>query len=108
MIGQKRRAMMRNALTILLLICTAAPAAAQITGSITATYPRLKSEVTVSADIVRIGDLVENAGIAANTPIFRAPDLGQTGAVPARAVLDAVRPYGLIAVELRGISEISV
>ena len=43
-----------------------------------------------------------------NTPIFRAPDLGQTGAVPARAVLDAVRPYGLIAVDTRGLSEVSV
>ena len=52
---------------------------------------------------MRIGDLIENAGLAANTPIFRAPDLGQTGAVPARAVLDAVRPYGLIAVDARGI-----
>ena len=57
---------------------------------------------------MRIGDLVENAGVAANTPIFRAPDLGQTGAVPARAVLDAVRPYGLIAVDTRGLSEVAV
>ena len=64
---------------------------------------RLKPAVTVAGDIVRIGDLIENAGLAANTPIFRAPDLGQTGAVPARAVLDAVRPYGLIAVDMRGI-----
>jgi len=44
----------------------------------------------------------------ANTPIFRAPDLGQSGAVASRAVIDAVRPYGLIAVETRGISEVSV
>src|SRR5258708_32722556 len=58
--------------------------------------------------MVRIGDLVENAGTAANTPIFRSPDLGQTGAVPARQILDAVRPYGLIAVDLRGLSEVSV
>ena len=43
-----------------------------------------------------------------NTPIFRAPDLGQTGAVPVRAVLDAVRPYGLIAVEARGLTEVAV
>ena len=57
---------------------------------------------------MRIGDLIENAGVTANTPIFRAPDLGQTGAVPARAVLDAVRPYGLIAVDARGLNEVSV
>jgi len=88
---------MKTALAILLLGLTAAPAAAQYTGSIP--YARLKASVTVSGEIVRIGDLVENAGSAANTPIFRAPDLGQTGAVPARQILDAVRPYGLIAAQ---------
>ena len=77
---------------------SAAPAAAQ-----SYAQPRLKAQVVVAGDIVRIGDLIENAGLAADTPIFRAPDLGQTGAVPARAVLDAVRPYGLIAVDARGI-----
>jgi flagella basal body P-ring formation protein FlgA len=97
---------MKTALAILLLGLSAAPAAAQYTGSIP--HPRLKPDVTVSGDIVRIGDLVENAGSAGNTPIFRAPDLGQTGAVPARQILDAVRPYGLIAVDLRGLSEVSV
>jgi flagella basal body P-ring formation protein FlgA len=97
---------MKTALAILLLGLTAAPAAAQYTGSIP--YARLKASVTVSGEIVRIGDLVENAGSAGNTPIFRAPDLGQTGAVPARQILDAVRPHGLIAVDLRGLSEVSV
>ena len=37
----------------------------------------------ITGDIVRIGDLVENAGIVAEVPIFRAPDLGQTGTVSA-------------------------
>src|SRR3954468_7905192 len=97
--------MMKTALSILLLAVSIASAAAQITGS---AHPRLKSAASISGEIVRIGDLIENAGIAANTPIFRAPDLGQTGAVPSRAVLDAVRPYGLIAVDTRGISEVSV
>jgi flagella basal body P-ring formation protein FlgA len=105
---QNRRAMMRHALAILLFACAAAPAAAQVTGSVTPMNARLKTEATVSGDIVRIGDLVENAGLAANTPIFRAPDLGQTGAVPVRRVLDAVLPHGLIAVDTRGISEVAV
>lgn len=90
---------MRTLTTAFLIALAVSPAAAQT---------RLKAQVTVASDIVRIGDLVENAGVAANTPIFRAPDLGQTGAVPARAVLDAVRPYGLIAVEAGGIAEVSV
>src|SRR4051794_25491281 len=76
-----------------LVLVVATPAAAQL--GITGYAPaRLKSQVTVSSDVVRIGDLVENAGAAANAPIFRAPDLGQTGAVPVRAVLEAVRPHG--------------
>ena len=90
---------MKIVISTLLIIGSIAPAATQA---------RLKAQTTVTSDIVRIGDLVENAGVAANTPIFRAPDLGQTGAVPSRAVLDAVRPYGLIAVDARGISEVSV
>jgi flagella basal body P-ring formation protein FlgA len=98
---------MKTALSFLVLALAATPAAAQITGAIYAPA-RLKSQVTVSSDIVRIGDLVENAGAAAGTPIFRAPDLGQTGAVPVRAVLDAVRPHGLIAVDARGLNEIAV
>ena len=97
---------MRTAFSILLLALSVAPAAAQVTASIDA--PRLKPQVTVANDIVRIGDLVENAGAAASTPVFRAPDLGQTGAVPVRAVLDAIRPYGLIGVDVRGLSEVSV
>src|SRR5256885_15779217 len=95
---------MKTALSFLVLALTTMPAAAQ-TGY---TPARLKSQVTVSSDIVRIGDLIENAGAIGNTPIFRAPDLGQTGAVPVRAVLDAMRPHGLIGLDARGLSEIAV
>lgn len=91
---------MKIAISAVILALSLTPALAQ--------GPRLKTQAIVATDVVRIGDLVENAGVAANTPIFRAPDLGQTGAVPARAVLDAVRPYGLISVDARGITEISV
>ena len=97
---------MKTALSFLMLTLAVTPAAAQL-GATAYTPARLKSQVTVSSDIVRIGDLVENAGPSANTPIFRAPDLGQTGAVPVRAVLDAVRPHGLVGVDVRGMSEIS-
>jgi flagella basal body P-ring formation protein FlgA len=99
---------MRTALSLLLMTLAATPAVAQVTGSTAYASMRLKSQVTVASDIVRIGDLIENAGVAANTPVFRAPNLGQTGAVPVRAVVDAVRPYGLVGVDTRGLSEISV
>ena len=39
--------------------------------------PSLRSEAIINGDIVRIGDLVEHAGIVAPVPIFRAPDLGR-------------------------------
>ena len=94
--------MIRTAIILAVSLIGLSPAAAQSAPT------RLKGAVTVTSDIVRIGDLVENAGLAANTAIFRSPDLGQTGAVSARAVLDAVRPYGLIGVDVRGISEVSV
>src|SRR5947209_11915350 len=69
------------------------------------TQARLKAQTTVAGDVVRIGDLVENAGMVANTPIFRAPDLGQTGAVSSRTVRDAVSSHGLITVDMPGPEE---
>src|SRR5436853_6968775 len=83
---KQNRRPMKPALSFIVLALVATPAAAQF-GATGYAPARLKSEVTVSSDVVRIGDLVENAGAAANAPIFRAPDLGQTGAVPVRAVL---------------------
>lgn len=83
------------------------PALGQVTGSIPGATPTLKREVTVTSDVVRIGDLVDHAGAAAATPIFRAPDPGETGAVAAYRVADAVRPYGLN-LDTQDISEVTV
>jgi flagella basal body P-ring formation protein FlgA len=70
--------------------------------------PALKREVTVVGEIVRIGDLVENAGSVADVAVFRAPDLGQTGSVPAARVLEAVRPHHIISLNTRGLDEVLV
>jgi flagella basal body P-ring formation protein FlgA len=70
--------------------------------------PRLKAEATVTGPIVRVGDLVENAGIIANVAIFRAPDLGETGTVPADAVAEAVRAHQLIGLDTAGIGDVTV
>lgn len=70
--------------------------------------PSLRAEATIAGPIVRIGDLVENAGAAADIAIFRAPDLGETGTVPTAQVLDAIRPHGLPRVETHGLAEIAV
>lgn len=70
--------------------------------------PMLKAEAVINGDIVRIGDLIENAGVVASVPIFRAPDLGYTGTVSADAVLDAVRDHALIGVDTAGLREVVV
>jgi len=73
-----------------------------------AAAPRLKELVAVSSEVVRIGDLVENAGIAADIPVFRAPDLGQTGAVAVSRVADALRPYDMAGFDTGGLTEVVV
>jgi flagella basal body P-ring formation protein FlgA len=70
--------------------------------------PKLKAEAVVDGDIVRVGDLVANAGIIADVPIFRAPDLGGTGTVPAEAVVEAVRSHALVGLDTGGLSEVTV
>jgi flagella basal body P-ring formation protein FlgA len=70
--------------------------------------PALKREVTVTGEIVRIGDLVENAGAVAEVAIFRAPDLGQTGSVPVASVRDAVRPHHIVSLDTRGLAAVQV
>jgi flagella basal body P-ring formation protein FlgA len=57
---------------------------------------------------VRIGDLVEHAGVIAKVPIFRAPDLGSTGTVSADAVVEAVRAHALIGLDTAGIHDVEV
>src|SRR6476661_1503778 len=71
-------------------------------------HPKLRAEAVIAGDIVRIGDLVENAGIVAQVPIFRAPDLGFSGTVSAEAVAEAVRPHALIGLDTGGVQEVVV
>jgi flagellar basal body P-ring formation protein FlgA len=88
------------------LVALAVPAAAQSFETEASTS--LKASATVIGDLVRIGDLVENAGAVAEVPIFRAPDVGQTGTVPVASVLEAVRGHHIIGLDTRGLSEVAV
>jgi flagella basal body P-ring formation protein FlgA len=105
--------------TILLLVALAllgAPAIAQVTvqatvpvtGSPPPTTPVLKRAVTVTNDVVRIGDLVDNAGPSANVPLFRSPDIGTTGTVAAAQVLEALRSHAMVDVNTNGVDAIEV
>jgi flagella basal body P-ring formation protein FlgA len=70
--------------------------------------PRLKELVTVTSEVVRIGDLVENAGAAADIPVFRAPDLGQTGTVQVARIAEALRPHAMEGLDTGGLTEVVV
>src|SRR5262249_25940104 len=83
-------------------------AQAQVAGGSASERPTLRSEAIVNGDIVRIGDLIDNAGIVAPVPIFRAPDLGYTGTISADAVLEAVRNHALIGVDTGSIRDVVV
>jgi flagella basal body P-ring formation protein FlgA len=70
--------------------------------------PVLRGNVTVSGDLVRIGDIIDNAGSAAQIAIYRAPDLGTTGSLPVAQILNALRSHQVIGVDTRDLKEITV
>ena len=70
--------------------------------------PALRGSVTVSGDIVRIGDIIDNAGSAAQIAIYRAPDLGTTGSLPVAQVINALRSQGVIGVDTKDIKLVAV
>ena len=53
----------------------------------------LRANVTVESDVVRIGDVIDNAGTAALIAIYRAPDLGTTGSLPTAQVIAALQAH---------------
>jgi flagella basal body P-ring formation protein FlgA len=70
--------------------------------------PTLRPQVLVSGDVVRIGDVVDNAGAYSEIAIFRSPDLGTTGSVPARQVVEALRTHKVIGVDTKDIRDVVV
>lgn len=70
--------------------------------------PTLKAQASVARAVVRIGDLIDHAGAVSDIAIFRAPDLGETGAVPAASVVEAARRHGLARIETNGLREVVV
>ena len=70
--------------------------------------PVLRAHVEVASDIVRIGDVIDNAGAAGQIAIYRAPDLGTTGTLPVAQVLAALRAHQVIGVDTRDIKQVTV
>jgi flagella basal body P-ring formation protein FlgA len=73
-----------------------------------AMVPALRTEATVSGDIVRIGDLIDNAGPASTIPVFHAPDLGVRGTIQVHRVVEAARQNGIERLDTRGLQEVMI
>ena len=98
--------MIRFALTAALLLATASHAVA--IEPLSPPVPRLKDTVIVSAEVVLIGDLIDNAGPASSIAVFRAPDLGEIGAVEVSRIAAALRPHHIVRIDTRGLHEVTV
>src|SRR3954470_8067538 len=70
--------------------------------------PVLRASVNVTSGVVRIGDVVDNAGNAAQIAIYRAPDPGTTGSLPTAQLLATLRAHQVIGVDTRELTAISV
>lgn len=91
--------------TITALLALALPAQAADDGI---AAPTLRASVTVTSDVVRVGDLIDNAGSAAQIAVYRSPDLGTTGALPVAQVLGVLRAKQVIGVMTGDIREVQV
>ena len=74
----------------------------------TIALPVLRASVTVTSDVVRVGDVIDNAGTFGQIAIYRAPDLGTTGKLPTAQVISALRAHQVIGVDTKEIKEVTV
>src|ERR1700744_4638590 len=99
--------MFRRLLFTALLIAAPSAAIAEEKEDII-TAPVLRAQVTVESDIVRVGDVIENAGTAAQIAIYRSPDLGTTGSLPTAQIINVLQAHQVIGVDTKGIKSVTV
>src|SRR6202012_3743849 len=99
--------MKRSILMTALLLAACTVAHGQDKGDALA-GPVLRAQVNVEGDIVRIGDMIDNAGSAAQIAIYRSPDLGTTGSLPAAQVISVLQAHQVIGVDTRDIKKVTV
>ena len=99
---------LRSLLLIAPLLALGATAALGQSRTDVLAQPVLRASVTVSSDVVRIGDVIDNAGPAAGIAIYRAPDLGTIGSLPVTKVIAALRAHQVIGVDTRELQDITV
>ena len=70
--------------------------------------PLLRSDIVVSAAVVTVGDMFDDAGAAAETALFRAPPPGTTGIVSLGDVEAAMARVGIVAFDAAGVASVRV
>jgi flagella basal body P-ring formation protein FlgA len=100
--------MFRSVLIATALLAATTAAAFAGNGDDVIEAPVLRANVTVSDEVVRIGDVIDNAGSAAQIAIYRAPDLGTTGSLPTAQLLTALQAHQVIGVDTKDIKAVSI
>jgi flagella basal body P-ring formation protein FlgA len=100
--------MLRSLLLATALLAAAATASLAQSREDAIAAPVLRASVNVTGDVVRIGDVIDNAGTAAQIAIYRAPDLGTTGSLATAQVLSVLRAHQVIGVDTKDLKSISV
>ncbi|MBG6166456.1 flagella basal body P-ring formation protein FlgA [Labrenzia sp. EL_195] len=70
--------------------------------------PVLRSQVMTLSEIVTVGDFYSDAGAHAAKPLFRSPDMGTSGNVPANLVAERARAAGLTTAGTDGLRTVVV
>ena len=70
--------------------------------------PALKSDIVVSASVVTVGDMFDDAGIAAENALFRAPKPGTSGMVSLADIKAAAARVGLESFEANNLVSVRV
>jgi flagella basal body P-ring formation protein FlgA len=70
--------------------------------------PSLKADVVVTAEIVTVGDMFDDAGALNELALFRAPKPGTTGIVELNAIAHAAKLVGLTEFDNVGIARVRV
>ncbi|MCD7060008.1 flagellar basal body P-ring formation chaperone FlgA [Pelagibacterium xiamenense] len=90
------------------LKCLALAAAIAATTTLAYADPVLRGDVTVTSELVTVGDLFAGAGLKAETAIFRAPAPGTTGTLGIDDVAAAVEGAGITEFDPAGLTSIKV
>jgi flagella basal body P-ring formation protein FlgA len=87
---------------------TLLPATAIRAADSTPVLPTMKSDTTVKESVVRLGDILENTGKAADIAVFHAPELGASGTIQTHRIIAAARANGVPHFDARGLKEITI